>query len=120
IDLTGLSTGVRWRVYATAEHPASEAEKDAVKLGAGIEVSDPDARIAAEAYVDALGVLPVEPYPMPPKPQPDPPDAEAGPGGGITPPEPEPEPSPGPVVLQAGGLGGDGPSPLSSSSETIQ
>ncbi|MCX4244224.1 hypothetical protein [Paraliomyxa miuraensis] len=101
IDLTGLSTGIRWRVHATAEHPATEAEKDAVKLGAGIEESDDDSRVAANAYVDALGVLPVEPFlPMPPKPQPDPPGAEAG-LEGVTP--PEAGPGPGPLYVKGNG-----------------
>jgi hypothetical protein len=92
IDLTALATGIRWRVYATSEHPATEDEKDAVMFGAGTEASDADARVAANAFADALGVLPVEPYPLPPlphplppKPQPDPPGGEAGLDGLVPP-----------------------------------
>ncbi|MCX4239642.1 hypothetical protein [Paraliomyxa miuraensis] len=117
IDLTGLSTGVRWRVYATAEHPATETEKDAVKLGAGIEESDEDARVAANAYVDALGVLPVEPFfPMPPKPQPDPPGAEAG-LEGMAP--PEAGPAPGPLYVKGNGDVGFEASPSTASLPTM-
>ncbi|MCX4240189.1 hypothetical protein [Paraliomyxa miuraensis] len=99
IDLTGLSTGIRWRVYATAANPATEAAKDTVKLGAGIEQSDEDARVAANAYVDELGLLPVEPFPLPPKPQPDPPGAEAGLEGMA----PEAGPAPGPLFVKGNG-----------------
>lgn len=124
IDLTALSSGVRWRVYATAEHPATEDEKDAVMFGAGIEASDEDARVAANAYVDVLGVLPVEPYPtppkprpMPPKPQPDPPGAGAEAGlDGMS----SPETGPGPLSANSGGDVGLGEGSSSSSSGMIQ
>jgi hypothetical protein len=115
IDLTALSTGVRWRTYATAEHPATEAEKDAIELGVGIEVSDEDARVAANAYVDALGVLPVEPYPLPPKPQPDPPAGEAGLDGTIS-----PEAGPGPLYAKPIAEGGPGVGSSTGSSARIQ
>ncbi|MEX1363862.1 MAG: hypothetical protein AB1Z98_12090, partial [Nannocystaceae bacterium] len=55
-----------------------------VKLGADVEQTDEDARLAANAFVDHLGVLPVEPYPLPPKPTPD----------GVTGPEAQPPPLP--------------------------
>lgn len=100
IDLTGLATGVRWRVYATAAKPQTEAAKDLIKFGANVEVSDEEARVAANAFVDALGVLPVEPYPVPPKPVPDPPEGMESQGSS----EPPKTASP----LQSSGGGGGG------------
>ena len=93
IDLTGLSTGVRWRVWATAAAPNTDAAKDTVKLGADVEQTDEDARLAANTFVDHLGVLPVEPYPLPPKPTP---DGVTGPDGN---PAPVPPVSPTPFVM---------------------
>ncbi len=87
IDLTGLSTGVRWRVFETAMRPAPEIERDAAKLGAGVELDDDEARVAANAFVDALAKLPVEPFPVPPKPTPTPP---GGPDGSVGPMPPSP------------------------------
>ena len=61
IDLTGLSTGVRWRVFRTSawQSATSLAAKDLVKIAAGIEEIEDEARAAADAFVDVLPVLPV-------------------------------------------------------------
>ncbi|MCH9685884.1 MAG: hypothetical protein K0V04_30905 [Deltaproteobacteria bacterium] len=95
VDLTGLSSGIRWRVFETATRPTIETGRDAAKLGAGIGASDAEARVAANAFIDALGALPVEPFPLPPKPTPDPP---GGLDGAVLPVPPPPS--------QPGGLGG--------------
>ncbi|MCH9682875.1 MAG: hypothetical protein K0V04_15670 [Deltaproteobacteria bacterium] len=87
IDLTGLSTGVRWRAFETTKRPALEVERDAAKLWVGVELDDEEARVAANAFVDALATLPVEPFPVPPKPMPMPPDGSDG-GVGPMPPSP--------------------------------
>ncbi|MCH9686033.1 MAG: hypothetical protein K0V04_31650 [Deltaproteobacteria bacterium] len=89
IDLTGLSTGIRWRAFDTTKRPALESERDPAKLGVGVELDDDEARVAANAFVDALATLPVEPFPVPPKPTPMPPD---GPDGGAGPMPPAPPP----------------------------
>lgn len=109
IDLTGLSTGVRWRVYLTAANPPTEAAKNTVAVGSNVELSDEDARVAAEAFVDALMVEPEEPeLPLPPMPTPDGADGGAVPAPTV-PPFPAP-PRPGALVAtRPGGLAASTP-----------
>ncbi len=106
VDLTGLSSGIRWRVFETTTRPAVETGRDESKLGSGLGADDEEARIAANAFIDALGTLPVEPFPLPPTPTPDPPD---GLGGGVAPPPPTP-----------GGLGGMAHFPLAPTPPQMQ
>lgn len=83
IDLTGFGHGIRWRVYPTDANPTTEAAKDEATVGAKVELTDEDARVAADAFVDTL-VRPPEP-PMPPRPTPDGPDSAGGPDGAAGP-----------------------------------
>ncbi|MCH9680370.1 MAG: hypothetical protein K0V04_02965 [Deltaproteobacteria bacterium] len=53
IDLSGLSTGIRWRAFATEDLVGAKPADD-IALGRGVQPSADEAKLAAEAFVDAL------------------------------------------------------------------
>lgn len=65
IDLTGLSNGIRYRIWRTAEEPQTEQEKDIVSMEKGIAVDDEEARFSAATWVAAFNENPLPPFPEP-------------------------------------------------------
>ena len=103
VDLTTLSNGVRWRVWASTQPPTDEPAASQV-IHAQIQSTEEDAKIAANAFIDALldeddAVV----SPHVPVPTPDPPLEGEG-AGGLWTPVPEP---PKYVVADVSGMFGE-------------